>query len=141
MKDQVTSIEQSRRLLELGVPAEKASMVWEYWINHDFSKDVPEEVFYNLNTKTNREADSCDRDIPAFTVADLLGMLPPDIPAVGEQNHDYFLTLSNGFCWCLRYENSRMPHMYIGEKLEFDLIDLLCDRIEWLLSNGYKLND
>lgn len=29
MKDQVTSIEQSRRLLELGVPAEKASMVWE----------------------------------------------------------------------------------------------------------------
>lgn len=76
MGDQVTSIEQSRRLLELGVPAEKASMVWEYWINNDFSKDVPEEVFYNLNTKTNREADSCDRDIPAFTVVDLLKMMP-----------------------------------------------------------------
>lgn len=29
MKDQVTSIEQSKRLIELGVPADKASMVWE----------------------------------------------------------------------------------------------------------------
>lgn len=29
MKDQVTSIEQSRRLLELGVPAEKASMIYQ----------------------------------------------------------------------------------------------------------------
>lgn len=27
MKDQVTSIEQSKRLIDLGVPAEKASMV------------------------------------------------------------------------------------------------------------------
>ena len=29
MKDQVTSIEQSRRLLEMGVPAEKASMIYQ----------------------------------------------------------------------------------------------------------------
>lgn len=28
MKNQVTSIEQSRRLLDLGVPAEKANMIW-----------------------------------------------------------------------------------------------------------------
>lgn len=28
MKDQVTSIEQSKRLIELGVPADKASMVY-----------------------------------------------------------------------------------------------------------------
>lgn len=28
MKSQVTSIEQSKRLIELGVPAERASMVW-----------------------------------------------------------------------------------------------------------------
>nr|DAU07336.1 MAG TPA: hypothetical protein [Caudoviricetes sp.] len=28
MTDQVTSIEQSKRLIEMGVPAQKASMVW-----------------------------------------------------------------------------------------------------------------
>ena len=94
---------------------------------------------WDTSTDTKRWQVDHVGHVPAFTVADLLGMLPPDIPDVGEQNHDYFLTLSNGFCWCLRYENSRMPHMYIGEKLEFDLIVLLCDRIEWLLSNGYKL--
>lgn len=132
MKDQVTSIEQSRRLLELGVPAEKASMVWTSCSNEWHLSVLP-------HYRASKECIDSGVSTPAFTVADLLGMLPPDIPAVGEQNHDYFLTLSNGFCWSLRYENSRMPHMYIGEKLEFDLIDLLCDRIEWLLSNGYKL--
>lgn len=29
MENQVTSIQQSKRLIELGVPADKASMVWE----------------------------------------------------------------------------------------------------------------
>lgn len=33
MENQVTSIEQSKRLLELGVPAGNASMVWcQKWI-------------------------------------------------------------------------------------------------------------
>lgn len=77
--------------------------------------------------------------IPAFTVADLLGVMPPDIPAVVGQNHDYALTLSNNFCWNLRYENSH-THQCIGEQLEFDLVDLLCNRIEWIVSNGYELN-
>lgn len=45
MKDQVTSIEQSKRLIELGVPTEKASMVWEYWINQDFPKTLLKRCF------------------------------------------------------------------------------------------------
>lgn len=32
MKDQVTTIEQSQRLMALGVPAKKASMVWREWL-------------------------------------------------------------------------------------------------------------
>lgn len=46
---------------------------------------------------------------------------------------------SNNFCWNLRYENSH-THQCIGEQLEFDLVDLLCNRIEWIVSNGYELN-
>lgn len=138
MKNQVTSIEQSRRLLEMGVPADKASMVWEYWINQDFSKEPSEEVFYNLNTKENREDDACDRDVPAFTVADLLGLMPSNIADVGGLCEDYSLTLSCCFCWKLRYEDNR-THQHIGDELGFDLVSLLCNRVEWLLSNGYKL--
>lgn len=135
MKDQVTSIEQSRRLLELGVSAEKASMVWEYWINQDFSKDVPEEVFYNLNTKTNREADSCDRDIPAFTVVDLLKMMPGFI---GE-NKSLFIERRSVGCsgskWYIGYRDG--VTLWIGSKSS--LLDVCTLGIEWLLSNGYKL--
>lgn len=67
MTDQVTSIEQSKRLIELGAPAEKASMVWlapmdtnEYYLTTKMGYCCPDE-----------------RDIPAFTVADLLGLFKP----------------------------------------------------------------
>lgn len=126
MKDQVTSIEQSKRLIELGVPAEKASMVY---------RKTNVVGIVRLEVKNGKGGIVA----PAFTVADLLGVMPPDIPAVVGQNHDYALTLSNNFCWNLRYENSH-THQCIGEQLEFDLVDLLCNRIEWILSNGYELN-
>lgn len=124
MKDQVTSIEQSKRLIEMGVPAEKASMF--------IVGDVGVYPRFYVEAHPNL------RRVPTFTVADLLGMMPKDIPAAGEQNHDYSLTLSYSFCWKICYEDNR-THLRIGEQLDFDLVDLLVDRIEWLLSNGYKL--
>lgn len=135
MKDQVTSIEQSKRLIELGVPAEKASMVWE------MDEDCARLKIWNTDKETRRVLHNKYPNyyVPAFTVADLLEVMPPDIHAVVGQNHDYALTLSNNFCWNLRYENSH-THQCIGEQLEFDLVDLLCNRIEWIVSNGYKPN-
>lgn len=135
MKNQVTSIEQSKRLIELGVPAEKASMVWE------MDEDCARLKIWNTDKETRRVLHNKYPNyyVPAFTVADLLGVMPPDIPAVVGQNHDYALILSNNFCWNLHYENSH-THQCIGEQLEFDLVDLLCNRIEWIVSNGYALN-
>lgn len=70
MKDQVTSIEQSKRLIDLGVPAEKASMAWI----------ATGRSTYNLKIwKTDAETKAIlhqkfpDGYIPAFTVADQLG--------------------------------------------------------------------
>lgn len=136
MKDQVTSIEQSKRLIEMGVPAEKASMIYQ---SH-FTQGVPKLYAQPYQRNGYPPKEKIREDVvPAFTVADLLGVMPPDIPAVVGQNHDYALTLSNNFCWNLRYENSH-THQCIGEQLEFDLVDLLCNRIEWIVSNGYELN-
>lgn len=130
MKDQVTTIEQSKRLIEMGVPAVKASMAWV--------KD-PDEGVYSLTVHDEFCYEmSCLEPRPAFTVADLLGMMPKDIPAAGEQKHNYVLMLSYCFCWQLYYENTR-THMNIGGNVHFNLVDLICDRIEWLVSNGYKL--
>lgn len=70
MKDQVTSIEQSKRLLELGVPAERASMVWLHPI------DTTDECYPTAKTGYYYPD---ERDTPAFTVVDLLGLLPKGI--------------------------------------------------------------
>lgn len=136
MKNQVTNIEQSKRLIEMGVPAEKASMIYQ---SH-FTQGVPKLYAQPYQRNGYPPKEKIREDVvPAFTVADLLGVMPPDIPAVVGQNHDYALTLSNNFCWNLRYENSH-THQCIGEQLEFDLVDLLCNSIEWIVSNGYELN-
>lgn len=136
MENQVTSIEQSKRLIDLGVPAEKASMIYQ---SH-FTQGVPKLYAQPYQRNGYPPKEKIREDVvPAFTVADLLGVMPPDIPAVVGQNHDYALTLSNNFCWNLRYENSH-THQCIGEQLEFDLVDLLCNSIEWIVSNGYELN-
>lgn len=139
MKNQVTSIEQSKRLIEMGVPAEKASMRWFQELEYEYESRtwVPtNDRFIQLP----RQEFPIDYETfyPAFTVADLLEVMPKEISAEGEQNHDYFLTLSHCFCWKLCYEHSR-THRRIGEEVDFNLVDILCNRIEWLLSNGYKL--
>ena len=63
MKDQVTSIEQSKRLIELGVPAEKASMVY---------RKTNILGIVRLEVKKGKGGVVA----PAFTVADLLELLP-----------------------------------------------------------------
>lgn len=72
MTNQVTSIEQSKRLLELGVPAEMASMVW------DTISLASHPILREWDTSTDTKRWQVDRvgHVPAFTVADLLGALP-----------------------------------------------------------------
>lgn len=76
MKDQVTSIEQSKRLIELEVPAQKASMVWV----PDYKFDSNTRQFISTGSyeicPKHRAFDVVKEDvIPAFTVADLLILL------------------------------------------------------------------
>lgn len=139
MKNQVTTIEQSKRLIEMGVPAEKASMRWFQELEYESESRTWGQT-NNRFIQLPRQEFPIDYETfyPAFTVADLMGMMPKDIPAAGDQSHDYALTISHRFCWKLCYEDNR-THLRIGEQLDFDLVDLLVDRIEWLLSNGYKL--
>lgn len=148
MKNQVTTIEQSKRLLELGVLAEKAGMVWEYWINQDFSQVPSEEVYYNLNTKSNRDVDSCDEDIPAFTVADLLGALPchcrmPDGAWINMEIGKWegvwrlaYYQMASGSDEVLCGGAGR--EYYFSQQSTL-LIDLLYGAAEWLLSNKCEL--
>lgn len=132
MKDQVTSIEQSKRLIEMGVPADKASMVWlapidlnEYYLTTKMGYCCPDE-----------------RDIPAFTVADLLEKVFPNV--IQDAHNTYELTLEavvgGGWRFCYTPVLTPLEADNIGDEMGDNLIELLCNRIEWIVSNGYKLN-
>lgn len=71
MKDQVTTIEQSKRLIELGVPAGEANMVWE------MDEDCARLKIWNTDKQTRRVLHNKYPNyyVPAFTVADLLILL------------------------------------------------------------------
>lgn len=74
---------------------------------------------------------------PAFTVEDLLCVLPKIL----YDNHGHGLpinmTTSTGSNWCLYWGN---PHTGIGCRDSNSLVDLLTEAIEWVITKGYKLN-
>ena len=125
MKDQVTSIEQSKRLIELGVPADKASMVWLA------PMDTNE---YHLTTKIGYCCPD-ERDIPAFTVADLLGLLPPKIsyqdPSDGNFRMRRYMG-ENGIEWVVDYDR------FIAN--DVSIINALVETIILLVSTKHELN-
>ena len=78
---------------------------------------------------------------PAFTVADLLGKVLPNV--IQDARNTYELTLQAvvGGGWRFYYSPvlTELEAGVIGEEIADNLIELLCDRIGWLLSNGYGL--
>ena len=131
MKDQVTSIEQSKRLIELGVPAEKASMVWE------MDEDCARLKIWNTDKETRRVLHNKYPNyyVPAFTVADQQELLPVFIDAKGT----FYLNISKCYeGWYVSYETESGAELISHRGIK--LVDVLMDATEWLLSNGYKLN-
>ena len=131
MTDQVTSIEQSKRLIEVGVPAEKASMCWVKDPNeNEYYLAVHDEYCYEV---------ACLEPIPAFTVADQLAVLPKKIMTNGGKVHILHIEAcsSTSPCWCLYWGDEATQ---VGWQERISFLHLLEDAIEWLCLNGYKLN-
>lgn len=143
MKDQVTSIEQSKRLIELGVPADKASMVWcpvaEY-TGKGFEMKLTGE--YYLYSKDRVSPQYQNVIFKAFTVADLLKKVLPNV--IQDAHNTYELTLKavvgGGWRFCYTPVLTPLEADNIGDEMGDNLIELLCNRIEWIVSNGYGLN-
>lgn len=132
MKNQVTSIEQSKRLIELGVPAEKASMVWE------MDEDCARLKIWNTDKETRRVLHNKYPNyyVPAFTVADLLGMIKP-IDIGPDTCNPCLEKMGNEGVWIFEF-GQILGDEDFGYAFNHSLIDLLADRIEWIVSNGYK---
>ena len=137
MKDQVTSIEQSKRLIELGVPAGKASMVWipGYEFDALTRRFIPNDKECFLSISYDRSSLMGDNIVAAFTVADIMELLPMFI----ERKGTFYLNITPCYeGWYAGYETEKGSELtsYRGPKL----VDVLMAATEWLLSNGYKLN-
>lgn len=124
MKNQVTSIGQSKRLIELGVPADRASMVY---------RKTNIVGIVRLEVKKGKGGVVA----PAFTVADLLELLPSVIFIAIRFNPTLEKTGEDG--WDFEFGQISEDEEY-GFAHNKSLIDLLVGRIEWVVSNGYGLN-
>lgn len=132
MKDQVTSIEQSKRLIVMGVPAERASMVWE------MDEDCARLKIWNTDKETRRVLHNKYPNyyVPAFTVADLLAVLPKTI--WGDQKGWIHLIIrfpNEDHCKIV-YDNS----YNILWKCDGSLLSCIVETIGWVITNGYRLN-
>lgn len=98
MVDQVTSVDQSRQLIEAGVPTSAASMLWVHKVV-DAVDGVTSHDAWELYLLSSFQSSSEQADMlcPAFTVVDLLGLLPPKLGG-------FDLHIGhNGMCWVLEY--------------------------------------
>ena len=136
MKDQVTSIEQSKRLIEMGVPAEKASMIYQ---SH-FTQGVPKLYAQPYQRNGYPPKEKIREDVvPAFTVADLLGMIPAEI-TYGRLyvSHPKIPSVKNDFN--VFYKRVGREKGAIKSFRHPNLTCACVMMVEWLLSNGYELN-
>lgn len=121
---QVLSIEQMKRLQELGLDTSDASMCVE-WRESDESKKVV----------TSLDADTYyDYYYETYTLHDILGLLPKEI----KSDEDIFrLTMFViGKMWTVCYSMSD-EFDYYKEFSSVSLIDCAYDMLCWCVENGY----
>lgn len=123
MKDQVTSVEQSKRLLDAGIPSTLSSMSWVR---------VPEwtgDSRYTIWGKWKLLVNPVDPEegqevIPAFTVGDLIRMLPPD-----EDIYNLVIERSPYNGWNVRYREIGTDYLIRG-KYDISLMEALVQMVE-----------
>lgn len=123
MKDQVTSFEQSKRLLDAGIPSDLSSMSWVR---------VPEwmgDSGYKIMGKWQLLVNPVDPEegqevIPAFTVGDLIRMLPPD-----EDIYNLVIERSPNRGWDVRYREIGTDYLIRG-KHDISLVGALTQMVE-----------
>ena len=123
MKDQVTSFEQSKRLLDVGIPSDLSSMSWvrvPEWTGDDGDK-----IWGRWQLLINPVDHKVDQEvIPAFTVGDLIRMLPPD-----EDIYNLVIERSPNRGWNVRYREIGTDYLIRG-KYDIPLVGALVQMVE-----------
>ena len=129
-----TTIEQSKRLLELGLNPDTADLVYSN-ASLPYDKDVFQLVcrdYHALNESVNFEI-SPFTFIPAWSLHRLIDLCTEYINIDGYQDTTYWFTmhkLDNKII----YENDYNRWLYLGDG--DNLFDTLIDCIDWLIKEG-----
>ena len=118
-----TSIEQSKKLLELGLRPETADMYWRESYSENLGlRYYPTVIWrgYQYNEKHG--------DIPCWSTGALIDLLPEEI-----KYRDEWCSLELDKDW-ISYESCRIQPV-VSEKTP--MIVMLCKVIGWLLENNY----
>lgn len=123
MKDQVTSVEQSKRLLDAGIPSTLSSMSWvrvPEWTGDDGDK-----IWGRWQLLINPVDRKVDQEVlPAFTVGDLIRMLPPE-----EDIYNLVIERSPNHGWNVRYREIGTDYLIRG-KYDISLVGALTQMVE-----------
>ena len=118
-----TSIEQSKKLLELGLSPESADMWWDE--TEKFPRCIKHYHEY-LSQKIS--------PIPCWTIGALLEIIPKKIQLINENNYAEFIiaypSYSDGHS--MGYNRGDIPWKY-GDTL----LDTCYEMVVWLLENNY----
>ncbi len=123
---QYTTIEQSKKLLELGLSAESADM-WYERIDHELTE-------YSCNPLLKSDA-ALYKGLPCWSLGALLEIMPDKIEYLGSE-----CDLSLAKDWASYEGYDRYDASYTVQPMIFKdkpLVDLLFESIIWLLENGY----
>lgn len=137
MKQQIaTTKDQCARLLRCGVSADTADMCW-------YKAKSPNKEGYSwmLISENYLKRRSSDEFVPAWSLSALLGLLPFKIHS---GKYEYWLDIAPmdyGRQWSIGYYCMDKPRVIKGLTHTDSLIECAVQEIEWLTSNGYKLND
>ena len=127
-----TTLEQSKRLLELGVKPETADMYYWYEGNpyyFPYSLKVQDKTMpYELR----------EEDVPSWSLARLLEMMPHSIKQSSRPNADLDIN-TDGECWVITYEELGYDIKY--QVIKHNLFDALVDMIKYLIGECYFNQD
>lgn len=131
-----TTQKQTARLLQCGVSADTADMCW-------YKAKSPNKEGYSwmLISENYLKRRSSDEFVPAWSLSALLGLLPFKIHS---GKYEYWLDIAPmdyGKQWSIGYYCMEKPKVIKGLTHTDSLIQCAVQEIEWLTSNGYKLND
>ena len=124
-----TTQKQTARLLQCGVSADTADMV-----------GVEPDYDYVCEPWSLMQGQGTRGYFPAWSLSRLLGLLPFKIHSV---RYEYWLDIAPmdyGKQWSIGYYCMEKPRVIKGLTHTDSLIECAVQEIEWLTSNGYKLN-